>query len=166
MTYSSPEILQLEAIRDWMATLTVWQEWVDSVDVATLKARVVWPLKAAPTLPVCVLSLGKSRSTNFSGAAGGSNFQPSGEIRLYVYAADTNIADPQAGYSDFVDLFCRLRDEMAENAHTAPVYFNSFDLSDPPVIHSTWVNTEDDDEEEGLAAWWQGELLIRWGAEP
>ena len=165
MPYSSPELLQLEAIRDWMATLTVWQEWVGSVVAATLKARVVWPLKSAPTLPVCVLSVASSVMRNQTGAAGGANFQPSGEIKLWVYAADTQPADPQAGYSDFLDLFGRLRDEMADNAHLAPVFFNEFLFSAPPVIHSSWVNMEDDDAQEGLGAWFQGEMSIRWGVE-
>jgi len=163
MTYSSPEILQLEAIQSWIADMTVWSEWVGSAVEAELEARVVWPLKAAPTLPVCVLSLGGGRTVNLTGAAGGANFQPSGQVKLWIYAADTAPTDPQAGYSDFADLFYRLIGEMADNAHLAPVFFNEFSSPDPPIIHSSWVNLEDDTE--GLAAWWQGELQIRWGVE-
>lgn len=165
MPYSSPELLQLQAIQSWMATLTVWQEWVDSTDETTLKAAIVWPLKAAPTLPVCVLSISQSIVRNMTGAAGGANFQPSGEIKLWIYAADTQPTDPQTGYSDFLDLLCRLRDEMADNAHVAPVLFNEFQLGMPPVVHSRWINAEDDDTGEGLGDYYQGELSIRWGVE-
>lgn len=165
MPYSSPQLLHLEAIRDWMATLTVWQEWIDSVDATTLKARVVWPLKAAPTLPVCVLSLSGGQTINLTGAAGGSNFHPSGITQLFLYAADTAPADPQLGYSDFADLFYRLIEEMAANAHVAPIYFNEFITPELPIVHSSWVNTEDDETNEGLAAWWMGQLSIRWGVE-
>jgi len=162
MPYSSPEIIKLEAIRTWIAGLAVWQQWT-GLDQAGSAARVVWPLKAAPTLPVCVLVLNASRMKNLTGAAGAANFQPSGSISLWVYAADTQPADPQAGYSDFADLFFRLRDAMADNAHQAPVLFNEFTSPDLPVIHSSWVNTDEDTD--GLAAWWQGELMIQWGVE-
>ena len=53
--------------------------------------------------------------------------------------------------------------QMADNAHLAPVLFNEFSTPDTPIVHSSWVNTEDDDE--GFAAWWQGQITIRWGVE-
>lgn len=162
MTYSSPEVLQLEAIQTWISGLTVWQTWT-GLDQAGSAARVVWPLKAAPTLPVCVLSLGASRSVNLTGAAGAANFQPSGSISLWVYAEDTAPTNPQTGYSDFADLFFRLRDEMADKAHEAPVLFNEFSHPDIPVLHSSWVSADEDTE--GFASWWQGEMTIRWGVE-
>lgn len=156
MPYSSPEVLQLEAIRDWMDTLSVWTGWAGA-------GRVVWPVKAAPALPVCILALNGGRTVNLTGAAGGSNFQPSGSITLWIYAADTDPTDPQAGYSDFADLFYQLIQQMADNAHVAPVLFNEFSTPDVPIVHSTWVNAEDDTE--GLADWWQGQITIRWGVE-
>mgnify|MGYP000107807526 CR=1 FL=1 len=162
MTYTSPEVLQLEAIRDWMATLTAWQTWT-ALDETGSKARIVWPIKAAPALPVCVLALNGGRTVNLTGAAGGSNFQPSGSITLWIYAADTAPTDPQTGYSDFADLFYGLVSAMADAAHVAPVLFNEFSTPDPPIVHSTWVNFEDTDE--GLAAWWQGQITIRWGVD-
>ena len=156
MPYSSPEVLQLEAIRDWMATLSVWSGWAGA-------NRVVWPIKAAPDLPVCVLALNGGRTVNLTGAAGGANFQPSGSITLWIYAADTAPTDPQQGYTDFADKFFLLIGQMADNAHVAPVLFNEFTTPDTPIVHSSWVNTEDDDE--GLDAWWQGQITIRWGVE-
>jgi hypothetical protein len=156
MPYSSPEVLQLEAIRDWMATLSVWSAWAGN-------GRVVWPIKAAPDLPVCVLALNGGRTVNRTGAAGGANFQPSGSITLHIYAADTAPEDPQEGYSDFADQFYNLISQMADNAHVAPVLFNEFITPDVPIVHSSWVNTEDDSE--GLAAWWQGQITIRWGVD-
>lgn len=162
MTNSSPVVLQLEAIRDWMATLAVWSEWVGSADATTLKARVVWPLSATRTLPVAVLSLGSQQTVNLTGAAGGANFQPSGTIAMFIYAEDTDEANAQTGYTVFADLFFRLIAEMADEAHEAPVLFNSFETPEVPIVHSSWINTEDTD---GLAAYWQGQLTIRWGAE-
>ena len=53
MTTTSPEFLTLEAIRDWMATLTIWQQWT-GLSGDALEARVVWPIKNAPALPVAV----------------------------------------------------------------------------------------------------------------
>ncbi len=156
MPYSSPEVLQLEAIRDWMATLSVWSAWAGA-------NRVVWPMKAAPDLPVCVLSLNAGRTVNLTGAAGGSNFQPSGSITLWIYAADTAPTDPQQGYSDFADKFFNLISQMSTNAHVAPVLFNEFSTPESPIVHSSWVNAEDEDE--GLSAWWQGQITIRWGVE-
>jgi hypothetical protein len=100
MTVSSPEFLMLEAIRDWMATLTVWQEWTELTG-DDLKARVVWPLKDAPALPVCVLALKGGRTLNKTGAAGGSNFDPSGSIDMWIYAADAGGEDEQLGYTTF-----------------------------------------------------------------
>ena len=129
MSYSSPQVLQLEAIRDWMATLDVWSEWVGSDVAATLKARVVWPLSATQTLPACVLALGSQQTVNFSGAAGGANFQPAGIINLFIYAEDTAPSNAQTGYSDFADLFFRLISEMADKAHEAPVFFNTFSMA-------------------------------------
>ncbi len=160
MPYSSPQILQLEAIKAWMATLSVWTGWTGLTGSAA-EARVVWPLKAAPALPVCVLCLGAGRTTNLTGAAGGANFQPSGEITIWIYAADTALTDPQTGYSDFADLFFRLIQQMADNAHVAPVLFNEFAVPDSPIVHSSWVNYSDDDE--GLSTWWQGQITLRWG---
>ena len=162
MSYSSPQVLQLEAIRDWMATLDVWSEWVDSDVAATLKARVVWPLSATQTLPACVLALGSQQTVNFSGAAGGANFQPAGMINLFVYAEDTAPSNAQTGYSDFADLFFRLISEMADKAHEAPVFFNTFQTPETPIVHSSWVNTEDDGS--GLGDYWMGQLMIDWGA--
>lgn len=162
MSYSSPEILQLEAIRDWMATLSVWQAWT-GLDETAAKARIVWPLKSAPSLPVCVLALGGGSTVNLTGAAGGSNFQPKGQITLWIYAADTAPTDPQLGYSDFADQLYNLIAQMADNAHVAPVLFNEFSTPETPIVHSTWVNAEEEDE--GLAAWWQGQITIRWGVE-
>tara|TARA_R110000868_G_scaffold73672_2_gene213488 strand:+ start:2729 stop:3220 length:492 start_codon:yes stop_codon:yes gene_type:complete len=162
MSYTSPEILQLEAIRDWIASLTVWQTWTGLAETPA-KARVVWPLKSAPTLPVCVLSLNGGRLVNLSGAAGGSNFQPSGIVTAYIYAADTAPTDPQVGYSDFADLFYQLIAAMADAAHQAPVLFNEFTTPELPIVHSSWVNFEETDE--GLADWWQGQLVIRWGVD-
>lgn len=156
MPYTSPEVLQLEAIRDWMATLSVWNSWAGA-------NRVVWPIKAAPDLPVCVLALNAGRTLNITGAAGGANFQPSGSITLWIYAADTAPTDPQLGYTVFADKFFGLISQMADNAHMAPVLFNEFSTPDTPIVHSSWVNTEDDDE--GFAAWWQGQITIRWGVE-
>jgi hypothetical protein len=74
MSYTSPEILTLEAIQSWIASLSVWQAWTE-LDETASRARVVWPLKSAPTLPVCVLALNAGRTVNLTGAAGGSNFQ-------------------------------------------------------------------------------------------
>jgi hypothetical protein len=156
MPYTSPEVLQLEAIRDWMETLSVWSGWAGA-------GRVVWPIKAAPNLPVCVLALNAGRTVNLTGAAGGANFQPSGSITLWIYAADTNPEDPQLGYTVFADKFFGLISQMADSAHVAPVLFNEFATPDTPIVHSSWVNTEDDDE--GLDAWWQGQITIRWGVE-
>lgn len=156
MPYTSPEVLQLEAIRDWMATLTVWSAWAGA-------NRVVWPLKSAPDLPVCVLALNAGRTVNRTGAAGGSNFQPSGSITLWIYAEDTNPSDAQLGYTVFADKFFGLISEMADKAHAAPVLFNEFSTPDVPIVHSSWVNAEEDDE--GLAAWWQGQITISWGVE-
>lgn len=157
MAYSSPEILQLEAIRDWMATLSVWSGWA-GVD------RVVWPIRAANELPACVLALNAGRTVNLTGAAGGENFQPSGSITLWIYAADTNTEDAQAGYSDFADLFYRLIAEMADNAHVAPIFINELTTPEAPIVHSSWVNFNDDDTE-GFNPWWQGQITIRWGVE-
>lgn len=165
MPYSSPELLQLEALQAWMATLSVWQEWLASTDDTFLKSRIVWPLAAAPALPVCVLSPGRSVLRNQTGAAGGANFQPSGQIKLWVYAVDTAPTDLQQGYSDFLDLFSRLRSDMADNAHVAPVLFDEFEFGDPPVIRSNWVNSQDDETSEGLDDYWHGELTLRWGIE-
>jgi hypothetical protein len=156
MTYSSPEVLQLEAIRDWMDTLDAWTDWAG-------EDRVVWPIKAAPDLPVCVLGLNSGRTVNLTGAAGGSNFQPSGSITLWIYAADDAPTDPQLGYSNFADKFYGLISAMADVAHQAPVLFNEFSTPDSPIVHSTWIMTED--ESEGLAAYWQGQITIRWGVE-
>lgn len=156
MSYTSPEVLQLEAIRDWMATLSVWTGWAGA-------NRVVWPIKAAPDLPVCVLALNAGRTVNLTGAAGGSNFQPSGSITLWIYAGDTAPTDPQQGYTDFADKFFGLISQMADNAHVAPVLFNEFTTPDTPIVHSSWVTTEDD--QQGLATWWQGQITIRWGVE-
>lgn len=161
MSYSSPQVLQLESIRDWMSTLDVWSEWVDSVDVPTLKARVVWPLSATQTLPVCVLALGAQNVENRSGAAGGANFQPFGTINLFIYAEDTNPTNSQTGWSDFADLFFRLVTEMADKAHQAPVLFNAFRTPEVPIVHSSWVNTEDDGQ--GLGNYWIGQVTISWG---
>jgi len=162
MPYSSPEILQLEAIQEWMATLTVWQMWT-GLTGNDLEARVVWPLKNAPDLPVAVLSLMGGRSLNKTGAAGGSNFDPSGQIAMWIYAADTGGDNEQLGYSDFGDMFYRLISEMADKAHQAPVLFNEFTTPDVPIVRSSWVTAQDDDA--GLSAWWQGQVLIRWGVE-
>lgn len=152
----------LEAIRDWMATLTVWQEWVGSAVEATLKARVCWPLKSAPALPVAILSLRGGQFRNMTGAAGGANFQPAGTIAMQVYAADTGGTDQQLGYSNFADLFYRLISEMADKAHNAPIFFNNFTTPEMPIIRSSWVSVDEDD---GLADWWQGEMMISWGVE-
>ena len=160
MAYSSPQLLQLQAIRDWMASLSVWQAWTE-LSGGAAASRVVWPLKSAPALPVCVLSLGAQRTVNLTGAAGGANFQPSGQITLYIYAEDTAPDNPQTGYSNFADLFFTLIQDMADNAHVAPVLFDEFTVPDTPIVHSTWVNFEDTDE--GLAAWWQGQITISWG---
>lgn len=162
MPYSSPEVLQLEAIRDWIATLAVWSEWVGSEIEAELKARVVWPLKSAPALPVAILSLRGGSLNNSTGAAGGANFQPTGTIAMQVYAANTGGDDEQLGYTVFADLFYRLIAGMADAAHQSPVFFNSFTTPEVPIIRSSWVSTEDD---EGLGDWWQGEVMIRWGVE-
>jgi hypothetical protein len=80
-----------------------------------------------------------------------------------VYAADTAPTDPQTGYSDFADEFYNLIAAMADAAHEAPVLFNEFSTPDTPIIHSSWVNAEETDE--GLAAWWQGQITIRWGVD-
>jgi len=162
MTTTSPEFLTLEAIRDWMATLTIWQQWT-GLSGDALKARVVWPLKNAPDLPVAVLGLRGSKTVNKTGAAGGSNFDPSGRIALWVYAADTGGDDEQKGYSDFGDMFFQLKSEMADKAHDAPVLFNSFEVPETPIVRSSWVTAPDEDE--GLSAWWQGEMTISWGVE-
>ena len=156
MPYTSPEVLQLEAIRTWMDTLSAWTSWAGT-------GRVVWPVKAAPALPVCVLELNAGRTINLTGAAGGANFQPSGSITMWIYAEDTAPTDPQQGYTDFADKFFLLKGEMADNAHVAPVLFNEFSTPDTPIVHSSWVMTED--ETEGFSAWWQGQITIRWGVE-
>ena len=162
MTTTSPEFLTLEAIRDWMATLTIWQQWT-GLSGDALKARVVWPLKNAPALPVAVLGLMGGRTLNKTGAAGGSNFDPSGQIAMWIYAADTGGDNEQVGYSAFGDLFYSLISEMADKAHQAPVQFNEFSTPDTPIVRSSWVTAQDEDE--GLAAWWQGQITIRWGVE-
>lgn len=156
MPYSSPEVLQLEAIQTWMETLSVWTAWAGT-------GRVVWPIKAAPELPVCVLALNAGRTINLTGAAGGSNFQPSGSITAWIYAADTDPTDPQTGYSEFADKFFNLIAQMADNAHTAPIFVNEFETPDAPIVRSSWVNVDDDDE--GLADYWMGQITIRWGVE-
>ncbi len=158
MTYSSPEITYLENIRDWMATLSVWQEWT-GLSGDPLKARVVWPLRAVSNLPTAVLSVGASTTKNLTGAAGGANFQPDGVFKLWVYAADTS-ADPMISYSDFADKLFRLKAEMADKAHEAPVLFNEFSISDEAIYHSSEVM---DDTE--TSAYWFGMILIRWGVE-
>ena len=157
MPYSSPEVLQLEAIRDWMATLSVWTSATGGDN------HVFWPIKAADSMPACVLSLQGGRTVNLTGAAGGSNFQPSGSIGMLIYAADTGGADEQKGYSDFADFFYGLISEMADKAHQSPVVFNEFVTPPVPIMRSSWFNVEDDDE--GLADWWQGLLTISWGVE-
>jgi hypothetical protein len=163
MSFTSPELVQLESLQAWMATLTVWQEWIDSVDATVLKSRIVWPLAAAPALPVCVLSPGRSVLRNLTGSAAGANFQPAGQIKIWVYAADTHPNDLQTGYSTFLDLFSRLRSDMAEHAHMAPVLFDEFEFGDPPVIRSNWINTQDEETDEGLSDYWHGEMTLRWG---
>ncbi len=162
MTAASPEFLQLESIRDWMETLTVWRSWT-GLSGDALKARVVWPIKNAPALPVCVLALGGGRTVNRTGAAGGANFQPSGSITMWIYAADTGGADEALGYQTFGDLFYSLIAEMADKAHEAPVLFNEFITPDSPIVRSSWVTTEDDNDADTLAAWWQGQVTVRWG---
>ena len=155
MTYSSPEVLQLEGIRDWMDTLSVWTGWAGL-------GRVVWPIKAVPELPACVLAINGGRTVNLTGAAGGANFQPSGYINMWIYAADTAPDNPQLGYTEFADLFYQLIAQMADEAHSAPIFFNEFTTPEAPIVHSSWVNA---DEDEGLNAWWQGQITIRWGVE-
>lgn len=158
MTYASPEITYLESIRDWMATLTVWQTWT-GLSGDALKARVVWPLKAAAALPVAVLSIGASTTKNLTGAAGGANFQPDGVFKMWVYAEDTN-ADPMISYSDFADMLFQLKAEMADKAHEAPVLFNEFSISDEAIYHSSDVL-----DETVTDAYWFGLIMIRWGVE-
>lgn len=162
MVAQSPEFQVLEAIRDWMATLPLWQSWT-GLTGDDLKARVVWPIKDAPALPVCVLFLKGGRTINKTGAAGGSNFDPSGMIGMAIYAADTGGEDEATGYTDFGDMFFALKQQMADYAHTAPVLFNEFTTDEIPIVRSSWVNTEED--QEGMAAWWQGVLNCRWGVE-
>jgi hypothetical protein len=156
MTYSSPEVLQLEAIRDWMDTLDAWTDWAGA-------DRVVWPLQAAENLPVCILGLMGGRTVNLTGAAGGSNFQPSGSILFRIYAADDAPTDPQLGYTNFADKFFLLISAMADAAHQAPVLFNEFSTSETPIVHSTWIMTED--ESQGLGAYWHGQFIVKWGVE-
>jgi hypothetical protein len=163
MPVTSPEFLMLEAIRDWMATLTTWQTWT-GLSGDPLKARVVWPIKNAPALPVCVLGLMGGQTINLTGAAGGSNFVPSGSIGMWLYAADTDPDDEQAGYTTFGDLFFALISEMADKAHEAPVKFNQFITPEVPIVRSTWVATEDE-MDAGLGLWWQGQVTVRWGVE-
>ena len=162
MSVTSPEFLMLDAIRTWMATLTVWQQWT-GLSGDQLKARVVWPLKDSPALPVTVLGLMGGKTVNKTGAAGGSNFDPSGQIAMWVYAADTGGEDESKGYEEFGDRFYALIAEMADKAHEAPVLFNEFTTPDVPIVRSSWVTTQDDDE--GLDPWWQGQVFIRWGVE-
>lgn len=162
MSYQSPEFKQLEAIQAWMATLTVWQTWTGQSGAGLLD-RVCWPLRNAPALPVAVLGLRGGKTVNKTGAAGGANFDPSGRIAMWVYAADTGGDDEKKGYSDFGDLFYQLISEMADKAHDAPVLFNSFETPETPIVRSSWVTAPDEDE--GLSAWWQGEIIISWGVE-
>ncbi len=162
MTTTSAEFLTLEAIREWMATLEVWQDWTGLTGDA-LKARVVWPIKNAPALPVCVLALGAGRLNNSTGYAGAANFQPSGSITMWIYAADTGGEDEAAGYQTFGDLFYSLIMEMADKAHEAPVLFNEFITPETPIVRSSWVTTEDEDDADTLSAWWQGQVTVRWG---
>lgn len=156
MPYSSPEVLQLEGIRDWMDTLSVWTSW------AGLN-QVVWPIKAVPALPACVLSLNGGRTVNLTGAAGGANFQPSGSITMWIYSADTDTGNIQSSYTAFADLFYRLIAQMSDYAHEAPVFLNSFTTPDIPIVHSSWINSDDSDD--GLSAWWQGQVTIQWGVQ-
>lgn len=162
MTTTSPEFLTLEAIREWMATLTIWQQWT-GLSGSDLEARVVWPLKNAPGLPVAILSLMGGKTINKTGAAGGSNFTVSGQISMQIYAADTGGEDEQKGYSEFGEMFYALIAEMSDKAHDAPVLFNEFGTPDVPIVRSSWVTAQEDGD--GLSAWWQAQVFIRWGVE-
>lgn len=154
MPYTSPEILMLEAVEAWLETLSVWTAWAGA-------GRIVWPLQSEPTFPLCVLGLHAGRTINLTGAAGGANFQPSGSLLMWVYDEDTAPTDVQEGYTVFADQFFNLIADMADNAHTAPLFLNSFVTPDAPIIRSSWLDTDDDDD--GLPDYWMGQVTLKWG---
>jgi hypothetical protein len=157
---NSSETILLDDCRTWLANSDVWAGWTGHAKgSAEIRSTIVWPLKAAATMPLAVLSLRGSQRINRAASCSGGNWRPSGSLSLAIYAADTDPDDPETGYTAFADLFFQLMDELAteNDGQTVPLVY-SFDIADPPIVHSSWVNSDAD-----TAAWYQGFAIVNWG---
>lgn len=162
MTATTPEFLFLENVRDWLAGFDSWAAWTgDAKDSDAIKAHVVWPIEAAATFPVCVLTLKASRRVNFSAAAGPGNWFPSGTVLFSFYDADPESGDLEADYQAFGENLFGVIGEMKDKSAEAPVILSSIELDETPIVRSPWLAKEDED----LGLWYQGQGLFTWGVE-
>ena len=156
---SSNEILRVTALRDWLITFDEWQDWVGSADEDVLSERIAWPTTTGATeFPQMVIEVGGTRYRNQTGAAAGSNFQPSGEIRLLIWDLDEAPNNTQTSYEYFANHFFQLLEEMATKAHESALMFDVVYTEPNPIVH-----TSQNENYEGDQAMWHGVIRIQWG---